>query len=58
LIALLFDENINVVNGYKISKDLIKQYSKFSDHQNGHILHLKGDLLLDKRIEDISQILK
>ena len=30
LIALLFDENIKVVSGYKISKDLIKQYSKFS----------------------------
>lgn len=55
LIALLFDESIEVVHGYKISKDLIKQYSKFSEHQNGHILYLKGDLLNDKKLINITQ---
>ena len=58
LIALLFDEDIEVVNGYKISKDLIKQYSKLSKHQNGLILYLKGGLLLDERIENITQRFK
>lgn len=46
LIAILFDEKINVVKACKISKGLIKKYSKFSKHQNGHILYLRGDLVV------------
>ncbi|HEY1195068.1 DUF6998 domain-containing protein [Flavobacterium sp.] len=58
LIALLFDENTEVVKGYKISKELIKKYSTFSKHQNGHILYVKGNLLNDEKLEDITELLK
>ena len=58
LIAILFDEKVEVISAYKISKELIKEYAKFSAHQNGHILSLKGDLLADKQIRDITQALK
>ncbi len=58
LIALLFDENVEVVKAYKISKHLIKKYSRFSEHQNGHILSLKGDLLDDPKLEDLTEELK
>ena len=55
LIAILFDEKIEVVNAYQISKELIKEYSRFSGHQNGHILTLKGDILNDKRLANITK---
>ncbi|MCR4030447.1 MULTISPECIES: DUF6998 domain-containing protein [Flavobacterium] len=58
LIALLFDENAEVTEAYKISKGLIKKYAKFSKHQNGHILHVKGNLLNDEKLEDITELLK
>lgn len=58
LIAILFDEKVEVVSAYKISKPLIRKYSKFNKHQNGHILSLKGDLLKDHRLEDITRKLK
>ncbi|MFD2938770.1 DUF6998 domain-containing protein [Flavobacterium notoginsengisoli] len=58
LIALLFDENTEVIKGYKISKELIRKYSKYNKHQNGHILNLKGNLLTDEKLEDITLLLK
>lgn len=54
LIAILFDEKIDVVKGYKISKELITRYSRFSEHQNGHILTLKGEILSDNELVDIT----
>lgn len=57
LIAILFDEKIEVVNAYKISKKLIKDHSRFSEHQNGNILTLRGKLLNDERLINITESL-
>ncbi|RYD57916.1 MAG: hypothetical protein EOP56_06485 [Sphingobacteriales bacterium] len=54
LIAILFDEKTEVIKAYKIRKDLITDYARFSQHQNGHILSLKGGILNDNRLEDIT----
>jgi hypothetical protein len=54
LVAVLFNEKIEVVKGYKISKEVIRKYSRFSAHQNGHILILKGDVLANGELIDIT----
>jgi len=56
LIAVLFDFNFNVVEAYKIPKDLIVKYARFSNHQRGHILILRGLILLDKEIVKLNRL--
>lgn len=58
LIGILFNEHIEVVEAYLISKPLIKKYSRYSKHQNGHILSLKGELLNDKELNNITNKLQ
>lgn len=54
LIAVIFEENFKVREAYKIPKSIIKPpYTRFSKHQNGHILILKGDILQHKKTERI-----
>jgi len=57
LIGVIFDSDFSVLEAYKIPHSLIAKYSRFSNHQNGHILQLKGDVLnaigverIDKRL--------
>lgn len=50
LITVIFDEYFNVKEMWKIPWDIVGKYSKYSEHQNGHILHCKGDLLNDPNV--------
>ncbi|MFH0748713.1 MAG: hypothetical protein V1915_02180 [Candidatus Bathyarchaeota archaeon] len=45
LIAILFDEYFNLLEIWKIPRETIQRYAKYSDHQNGHILFLRGAIL-------------
>jgi hypothetical protein len=56
LIAVLFDFNFNVVEAYKIPKDLITEYARFSIHQRGHLLTLKGKVLSDERVIKLNHL--
>ncbi len=56
LIAIIFDFNFNVLEAYKIPKSLITEYARFSIHQRGHILTLKGKILSDKRIITLNNL--
>jgi hypothetical protein len=51
LIAVIFNEFMLPQEIWQIPIDIIPKYSKFSEHQNGHILILTGDILLDKNIK-------
>lgn len=53
LIAIFFDNKFNILNMYKIPKSIIKKYSRFSKHQNGYILIMRGHILSDKKVEII-----
>ena len=55
LIAVIFNEFFEPIEIWQIPHELIKKYSKFSEHQNGHILILKGEILGDKNVKLISQ---
>ncbi len=57
LIGVLFNKDFTVKGAYKIPHNVIGIYSKYSTHQNGHILHLKNGVLNDKDITDITKIL-
>lgn len=57
LIGVLFDRDFTVKEAYKIPHGVIAKYARFSKHQNGHILYLRGDVLRDPSVEDITHIL-
>lgn len=54
LIAVIFNENFDIIESYKIPRNIIKKYARFSRHQNGHILILRGDILKDKDIKSVN----
>ncbi|TDR32749.1 DUF6998 domain-containing protein [Hydromonas duriensis] len=58
LYALIFDEDFELLEAYAIPHHIIQEYAKHNKHTNSHILHLKGTLLRDSRIKDISASLQ
>ncbi|WLH33096.1 hypothetical protein PSH79_14200 [Pseudomonas sp. FP2196] len=58
LIAVIFNESYEVIEAYSIQHSAISKYSVHRSHVNGHILHLRGALLLDNRVLNISDKLK
>jgi len=53
LVAVFFDSRFNVLDMYKIPRNIIKKYARFSKHQNGYILIMRGFILEDKKLEII-----
>ncbi|MCC6934201.1 MAG: hypothetical protein IT406_00695 [Candidatus Yanofskybacteria bacterium] len=54
LIAVIFDRDFKVLKALKIPKKLIRTpFVRFSKHQNGHILILRGPILEQRDIEEI-----
>lgn len=58
LVAVIFDEQYEVIEAVSIPQEVIADYAMFNSHQNGHILHLKGPILSDKRVTNIKKLLK
>ena len=58
LIAVIFNNQYEILEAYKIPNILIKKYAKFNKYQNGFILQLKGAILSDAQIINITQELK
>lgn len=54
LIAVIFDEFFNVLDVYQIPKKIISKYARYSEHQHGHILTLRGKILEDKDVKLLS----
>jgi len=50
LIAVLFEEDFSLRNIWKMPLSVVKKYSRFSKHQNGHILVLEKKVIGDKRV--------
>ena len=53
LIGIIFNSNFNVIMAYQIPVDIISRYSRFSNHQNGYIFRLTGDVLNNKKVKNI-----
>jgi hypothetical protein len=58
LIAVLFDPNFEVLEAYKVPHSLVAKYSRYSEHQHGDILRLKGQIVEDPGIERIGNRLR
>lgn len=56
LIGILFDRDFTVKEAYRIPRRIIAKYAQFSEHQNGHILQLRGAVLKDQAVEDLTPI--
>ena len=50
LVAIIFNNDFSIKEIYKIPFKVIKKYSHFSKHQNGHILVLKDKILVDSKV--------
>lgn len=49
LVAVVFDESFTVKEIWKIPYEFVKEHSRHSAHQNGHIFHAKPELLASGR---------
>lgn len=50
LIAVIFDKFFNVLEIWRIPRETIPRYARYSSHQNGYILVLTGDILEDEAV--------
>lgn len=57
LVGVLFQKDFTVKAAYQIPQDIIQIYARFSKHQNGHLLSLRGKILQDREVENITQVL-
>lgn len=53
IVAIFFNARFDVKEIYKIPKKIIKKYARFSKHQNGYILIMRGPILKDKNVKRI-----
>ena len=56
LIAIIFNETFSCLEAYQIPKKLISKYARYSKHQNGHILILRGPILKDRQAKNITKL--
>jgi len=57
LIGILFNRDFTVKEAYKIPHGVIKEHARFSELQNGYILHLQGEVLTVPEVENITEVL-
>ena len=58
LVAVLFDKDFAVMEAYKFPRPAIPAFSRFSAHQNGHILVVQGAVLGADGVEDVTSSLR
>ncbi len=55
LIAVLFNDQIQVLQVLKIPHEIIEKYARYSQHVNAHILTLRDSIISDPMVEDLTQ---
>ena len=54
LIAVLFNEMVEVKSVVKIPHAIIEKYARYREHVHAHILVLRDDILSDPMVEDLT----
>lgn len=54
LVIVIFDESFHVTDAYLIPHNVVSEYASYRARVNGYVLHARGALLSDSRVEDIS----
>jgi hypothetical protein len=57
LIGVPLSMNFSKVEAYMIPHAIVRDFARFRNYQNGHILHLRGSMLNAPGVEDISHVL-
>ena len=57
LVGVLFNRDFTVKEAYKIPHSVIREHARFSEHVNGHLLHLQGEVLTARGVENITKVL-
>ena len=57
LAGILFDNDFEIKEAYLIPHQAISEFGRFSTHQNGYILQLRGNLLNSQGVQDITHVL-
>jgi type I restriction-modification system DNA methylase subunit len=50
-------KDFTVKEAYIIAHEIIKKYARFSKRLNGYLLNLKGKILEDPKVENVTQLL-
>jgi hypothetical protein len=58
LIAVIFNSDFSIQQAAKIPHAVIAEYASYRSHVNGYILHLRGAILKDSRVKDLTTILQ
>jgi hypothetical protein len=58
VIAVIFTNDFSIQQAVKIPHAAIAEYASYRSHVNGYILHLRGAILKDSRVEDLTTILQ
>ena len=56
LIAVIFNHDFSVQHAVKIPHGVITEYASYRRHVNGHILHIRGAILTDNCVEDLTSL--
>ncbi len=56
LIAIVFNDQYEIVKVIKVPHELIEKYAQYSDHVHAHILILRGCVYNDPETEDITSL--
>ena len=54
LVGVIFNEDYEILVAVMVPHNVVGEYASFREHVNGHILQLKGAILEDSRVSDIS----
>ena len=57
LVGVLFNRDFTVKEAHKIPHGVIREHARFSELQNGYILHLQGEILTAPGVENITEVL-
>lgn len=58
LAAIIFDENYRILDAVLMPHEVIADYASYRSHTNAYILHLRGKILSDPRVQDIKPVLE
>ena len=58
LIAVIFGNDFEVAEAYKVPHDVIGEYFLYKEHQNGVVVTLGSNFIQDTRGEDITYIFR
>lgn len=54
LVAVIFDQNFNVLNAYLVPHEVIGEYCPHRDHVNGRVVVMSGPIIRDGRVMEMS----